>query len=342
MQPVHVDDARWDDFVRQHPRAHFLQLSAWGQLKSEFGWEALRVVLGDDAGRPIAGAQVLLRRFPLGLGQLAYIPYGPLVNWEDEAQVQALFAAIRAALRGRRIVLLKVEPGYDPDPALLRQLGFRESPQTVQPPSTIVLHLDEEDAILKRMNQMTRRNIRKSEKQEVQVRQAGREDVASFNRMLDETGERKAFGVHTDRYYARMYELFVPQGDAALLLASYAGTDLAGVFVFQVGDGAWYLAGASRNVERQRMASFGVQWAGIQWARARGAAFYDLYGIPDVPETVLEAQFQERSEGLWGVYRFKRGWGGELRRSLGAWDLPYSGPLYWLYQQGLRLRALLR
>ena len=33
------------------------------------------------------------------------------------------------------------------------------------------------------------------------------------------------------------------------------------------------------------------------------------------PET-LEALFEQRDDGLWGVYRFKRGWGGTVIRRL--------------------------
>jgi lipid II:glycine glycyltransferase (peptidoglycan interpeptide bridge formation enzyme) len=41
----------------------------------------------------------------------------------------------------------------------------------------------------------------------------------------------------------------------------------------------------------------------MRWAKARGAARYDLWGIPDEDEEVLERNFTSRSDGLWGVYR---------------------------------------
>jgi lipid II:glycine glycyltransferase (peptidoglycan interpeptide bridge formation enzyme) len=111
------------------------------------------------------------------------------------------------------------------------------------------------------------------------------------------------------------------------------------MFIFKLGGQAWYLYGASRQQEKQRMASFAVQWAGIQWAKQQGCTTYDLYGIPDESEAVLEATFQQRNDGLWGVYRFKRGWGGRVERSIGAWDRIYSRPIYALYQVALRLRG---
>ena len=47
----------------------------------------------------------------------------------------------------------------------------------------------------------------------------------------------------------------------------------------------------------------------------KAAEEYDLWGVPDENESTLEAQFENRNDGLWGVYRFKRGFGGELKRA---------------------------
>lgn len=336
---VEPEAAVWDAFVREHPRGHLLQLSAWGALKADFGWTPVRVGLVDEGGTLRAGAQILLRRLPFRLGTLAYVPYGPLLDWADIPQRDAALAAIDSAARRHRAAFLKIEPGHGIEVQHLQNAGFRPSAQTIQPPATIIIDIDDEETMLKRMNQGTRRNIRKSEKFEVRIREGTRADVDSFNAMLDETGQRQAFGVHVPQYYERAYDLFVPAGDAALLMGSYNGLDLAGMFVFKLGAGAWYLYGASRQEEKQRMASFGVQWAGIEWAKEQGCTSYDLYGIPDADETTLEESFQQRDDGLWGVYRFKRGWGGRVVRSVGAWDRVYSRPIFWLYQRALALRG---
>ncbi len=336
LHPVTPAPAEWDQFVGTHPRAHLLQTSAWGDLKAAFGWEPLRVALQDERGQIAAGVQLLLRRLPFHLGTLAYAPYGPLVDWDNETQANALLSAVDAAAKRRRAALLKIEPGFMLDADLARA-GFRPSPQTVQPPRTYVIDISgDEETILARMNQGTRRNIRKSAKHEVEIRGGTRDDVARFNALLHETGARDEFGVHAPEYYERAYDLFVPRGQAALFLASYAGHDLAGVMVFALGSWAWYLYGASSDRERQRMASYGVQWAGIQWARVKGATYYDMYGVPDADPEQLEAQFETRSDDLWGVYRFKRGWGGQVIRSIGAWDRVYNPLIYAAYRLAVR------
>jgi lipid II:glycine glycyltransferase (peptidoglycan interpeptide bridge formation enzyme) len=56
-----------------------------------------------------------------------------------------------------------------------------------------------------------------------------------------------------------------------------------------------------------------------------------LWGIPDAPEAELEANFTERTDDLWGVYRFKRGFGGQMRRTVGAWERPNNKLVQKLY-----------
>ena len=70
----------------------------------------------------------------------------------------------------------------------------------------------------------------------------------------------------------------------ALFLAEYEGRPLAGVMVFVLGDTAAYLYGASSNEERQRMPTYAVQWAAMEWAKTQGCRRYDLWGVPDAPE----------------------------------------------------------
>ena len=39
-----ISDPEWKEFLAAHPEAHLLQSSEWGELKSAFGWDAVRVV----------------------------------------------------------------------------------------------------------------------------------------------------------------------------------------------------------------------------------------------------------------------------------------------------------
>jgi peptidoglycan pentaglycine glycine transferase (the first glycine) len=327
--------AEWDEFVLSQPRGHFLQLANWGEQKAAYGWDCARVAL-NDGSKIVAGAQLLFHPLPMKFGTMAYLPYGGYVS--DDSQWPALLDAIHSLVKNKKTAFFKWEPGFffEHDPA---QWGFVESIHHVQPPRTVMIDIrGSDEQIQERMNQGTRRNLRKAYKNEIRYYHATPADVDKFTTMMHTTGERNEFGVHVPEYYKLMYNLFVPQ-HATLILAEHEGETLAGNMVMSVGKHAIYLEGASSNEKRNLMAAYGVQWEGIQWAKQRGCDWYDMWGVPDEDEASLEAQFEERSDGLWGVYRFKRGWGGVVMRSAGAWDYIYNPLIYAAYRTVLSLRG---
>ncbi len=324
----------WDAFVLNQARVHLLQLSGWGELKSQFGWDAQRIALTQD-GDIVAGALVLLKSLPMRLGKMAYIPLGGYAT--DDKFYPALWDAIK---KETGVAFLKLEAGFflDTPPIDLSSMGFQESPQTVQPPNTIYIDVTaDDDTIMKRMNQGTRRKIRKSLKNDITYYEGTRDDLIDFNAMMQETGDRNEFGVHTESYYEKVYDLFIPQ-HGVMLMAKHEETPLVGIMVFALGDTAWYIYGASSREKSNLNATYGIQWQAIQWAKARGCKYYDLWGIPDEDEATLEAQFQDRSDGLWGVYGFKRGWGGDVVRSIGTWDKVFNPLVYTAYRTALKFR----
>jgi peptidoglycan pentaglycine glycine transferase (the first glycine) len=333
---------RWDAFVASQPDAHVLQTSNWGKLKAGFGWMYDRIAV-TRSNQITAGAMILFRSLPLRLGTLAYIPKGPLLDFDDEETCAELLTSLDQLLRRYRSILLKIEPDRldnESFRARLFELGFRLSPQTIQPPRTITIDISgSEDDILAAMHSKTRYNIRLAAKKEVSVREATEADLPAFNALMQTTGERDKFAVHSADYYTAAYRLFVPGDQARLFVAAYQEQLLAGIFVFAQGHRAWYFYGASGEAERQRMPNHALQWAGIQWARSRGCTAYDLWGIPDEEEATLEAHYLERSDDLWGVYRFKRGFGGQVVRFAGAYDRVYDRLLYQAYEFYLRSRG---
>lgn len=332
----------WDRFVVGHPDAHVLQTSPWGALKSQFGWTDERVGLARE-GELVAGAQVLYRRLPAGMGCWAYVPKGPLVNWADEEQLAALLSALDHAARAHRAIALTIEPDL-PDEShyreRLRSLGFHPTPfSSVQPRRTIVVDISpDEDTILAAMKSKTRYNVRLATRKGVTVREATEADLPAFHALMAATGARNRFGVRAPAYYDAAYRLFVPRGWARLLLAEVEGEPVAAVMVFALPPRAWYLHGASGNAHREKMPTYLLQWEVMRWAKSLGCTIYDLWGVPDEDEAELEAEFTQRRDGLWGVYRNKRGFGGQLMRSVGAWDRVYAPVRYRLYQWMLSIR----
>lgn len=73
----------------------------------------------------------------------------------------------------------------------------------------------------------------------------------------------------------------------------------------------WYMLGASTNKKRNLMPSYLLQWEVMRWARQQGATCYDMVAIPS-PDSLDE------SDSLYGVYKFKAGFGVRWRTSSAA------------------------
>lgn len=337
-----LSPSAWDEFVAAHPAAHILQTSPWGALKAQFGWEDERVAL-TDGDCLIAGAQILYRSLPFGLGCLAYLPKGPLTDWADAEQVHTLVAALDRAARARGAIVLTIEPDLSDEPLhreRLAALGFRPAPFSIQPRRTIVVDISgDEDAILAAMKQKTRYNVRLAARKGVTIREASETDLPTFHALNAVTARRDRFKIHEPAYYEAAYRLFVPRGWARLFLAEVEGEPVAALMVFALGRRAWYFYGASGDVHREKMASYLLQWEAMRWAKSRGCTTYDLWGVPDEDEATLEAEFKHHHDGLWGVYRFKRGFGGQLVRTVGAWDRVYAPVRYQLYRLAMEIRC---
>jgi peptidoglycan pentaglycine glycine transferase (the first glycine) len=323
-----IEPKAWDAFVATHPAGTILQTSRWAELKAAFGWDWEIVTPNPDA---TSGALVLYRSLPFKLGTIAYVPRGPLVDWNDAKAVAATFGALRAAARRHRAWALWLEPEMldtHEARAHLRACSLRPVTRTIQPPRTIVVDIaPTEDIILAQMRSKTRYNIRLAERKGVTVHEGTVDDAAAFYALMTETGSRDEFGIHSEAYYRRVFELFLPTGHTALLMAEVEGELVAALVVFALGTRAWYLYGASSERHREKMPPYALQWTAIRWAKARNCTSYDLWGIPDFDQETLEAEFTERNDGLWGVYRFKRGFGGQVTRCVGLWEQSLH-PLY--------------
>lgn len=307
----------WNTFVSTSPHGHILQSWEWGELKQKTGWEAVRLALVQK-GSIRASAQILLRSLPYGFGTLAYVPRGPVLDYKDRDLLRTMIEALRDLASRRKVVSLKIEPEeVEPSPLsdTLRRAGLVPAPP-VQMRSSIWVDLSiTADEISARLKQKTRYNIRLAGKKGVVVTSPGIGGLDSWYQMYATTAERDGFTIHRLDYYQEVLRSLAPSGMANLLLAHHEGDLLAGIIVFAFGSKAQYMYGASSNLKRNLMAPYLVQWEGMRWAKEQGASLYDLWGIPD---TLTE------SEDLWGVYRHKRGYGGDIVRYVGAFDLVRS------------------
>jgi lipid II:glycine glycyltransferase (peptidoglycan interpeptide bridge formation enzyme) len=338
----HTDASTWNQLVLEHPYGHTLQSWQWGELKGKFGWQPMRIAVTN--GEKTAAAQILFQsRYGLSV---AYVPRGPL--WaNDELLDRALLQTLRRITRQRRAIFLRLEPNILENAAEANRLhsflqvsGFSPS-EPVQPRSTIHLDLHpSSDDLFANFSKGHRADVRRAGRLGVTIRPGTTAaDLNTFYAILEETGARQNFGNHVQAYYEAAWRIF--GDDACLLLAEQNGEAVAAFLVFAWGREAQYMYSGATTAGLKNGVNHLLQWHAIQWARERGCQLYDLWGIPDAFGKMLHATEHDRSEleqtakahPLYGVYRFKKGWGGKIVRYLPAYDQVYIAPAYWLWQR---------
>ncbi|MVA74677.1 peptidoglycan bridge formation glycyltransferase FemA/FemB family protein [Auraticoccus sp. F435] len=357
-------------FVESLPSASYLQTPAWAGAKPEWTSESLGWF---DDGRLVGAGLVLYRQLPRVKRYLAYLPEGPLLDWDTD-RLGELLTPMARHLRRRGAFGVRIGPPVvwrtwhaatikaavadesvrslaEVRPDVLNPVGTRTHNQlrslgwlppkpegqgfsAGQPTYRFWLRLtgQTEESLLKGMNQLWRRNIRKAEKSGVTVRIGDRSDLPAFHRVYAETAARDGFTPRPLSYFETMLDALQPEAEdrIRLYLAEHEGDLVAATIWTRVGGHVWYAYGASTSEKRDVRGSNAIQWRMIRDALAAGADVYDLRGITDSVAS---------DDPHLGLIQFKVGTGGEAYTYPGEWDLPLNRLLYKAFDLYLRRRG---
>jgi len=311
---------------------------------------------------PVAAALILKRQilrngFAARLSIL-YTPKGPLLDWTNESLRNRVLNDLQSLAKRQGAIFLKMDPdvvlgtgipnsendaldnGGQAVVSELKRRGWGYSSDQIQFKNTVLVDLNaSEEEILARMKQKARYNIRLAEKKGVSVRVGMKEDLPMLYKMYAETSVRDGFVIRDEGYYKTVWETFMSKTNSPIsnspvsnlqspftepLIAEVNDEPVAAIFVFYFAGRAYYVYGMSRDIHREKMPTYLLQWEAMKRAKAKGCNFYDLWGAPDV--------FDE-SDSLWRVYRFKEGLGGKVVHTLGAWDFAPNPLWYKMYSE---------
>ncbi|HSG44196.1 MAG TPA: peptidoglycan bridge formation glycyltransferase FemA/FemB family protein [Anaerolineales bacterium] len=355
-----MDSNNWNSIISKLPNPHFLQTYEWGQVKAKYGWSPLYAVWTDDkfsvideqssvpdncvAAALILKRQIIRNGFAARLSVL-YSPKGPLLDWTNESLRTRVLNDLQSFAKKQGAIFLK----FDPDIVLgtgvpdsegdvpenngqvvmseLKRRGWEYSSNQIQFRNTVLIDLNSsEDELLAKMKQKTRYNVRLAGRKGVSLRVGTKEDLPMLYKMYAETSVRDGFVIRDEGYYKTVWTLFMNSNNPTCepLIAEVDGEPVAAIFVFYFAGKAYYVYGMSRSVHREKMPTYLLQWEAMKRAKAKGCTAYDLWGAPEV--------FDE-SDSMWGVYRFKDGLGGQVVRTLGAYDFAPSPLWYKMYSE---------
>ncbi len=335
------DALAWNELVGQLPLCSILQSWQWGDIKSRHGWQRCFLVWKLN-GEVQAAAQALIREqkittfFPAI--RIMYVPHGPLLDWEDACLREKVLQDLISFGREKRIVFIKIDPqvvkkiGIDEKPvdgesidginvcSFLEESGWKESRQQIQFRNTFLIDLrGSEEETLSRMKQKTRYNIRLAGRKGVSVRQINESELSLLYEMYAHTALRDGFIIRPKDYYLDIWKTMMRSKMASALAAEVDGEVVSGLILFHFHRRSYYFYGMSIEDHREKMPNHLLQWVAIQHSKALGCQEYDLWGAPD--------DFDE-SDRMWGVYKFKDGFGGQIFQSIGAYDYALSNFFY--------------
>ena len=316
--------AEMERFVLQHEKGHFLQQPRWAQVKTRWKW---RGILALGHGELVGVMSVLVRPLPLGVS-LMYAPRGPVCDRNDPYVLAELFAAADRLAKEEKALELLLDPDEsDANQSFRRMMeawAFWEREDAgfnnIQAQHVLRLYLQgkTEESVFGSFSPKTRYNIRLAMRRGVRIRACSgdgeipEDALTAFDRIMQETGERDHFIARGKEYYRTVLQAM--GRDAVLYLAYLQDEPIAGTIgVFSGGKG-WYLYGASSNAHRNAMPNYLLQWEMVRRALGQQCVFYDFRGVPGQPR---------QDDPLYGLYRFKKGFGGTYTKFTGLFVRRY-------------------
>lgn len=205
--------------------------------------------------------------------------------------------------------------------------NLRKANTDILPSNTIFMDLQKSsDELLGSMKPKTRYNINLAVRKGIKIRSLGMESLEIWYDLYRQTAKRNNFFLHSIDYFrvvisARANDTESP-ANVFLLVAEVEGKPLAAMFLIIADRRGTYLYGASASENRNYMATYVLQWKAMELSKELGCSEYDFFGI---------SPNADPSHPMFGLYRFKTGFGGHIFHSMGCWDYPLLKDKYQYY-----------
>ena len=316
-----------DDFIQNHPYGSFTQCTRWAQVKSEWGH---RTIVSRLPSGIITGALlVLMRPIPFLKTVMLYAPRGPVCYPDDAMTIAALKEGVDSLAKQHRAYAFSCDPDVLMQNTAfidtMKKLGFRHSYgptgfEGIQARYNYRTYLNgcTEEEMFARLGQSTRRKVRIAMRKGVEIFVSGPEHLDDFVRIMRITGERDGFAVRPKAYFERF--LAAMGEHARLYMGLCEGQVVCGAIAVNFAKKCCYVYGASDSIFRDAMPNYLMQWEMMRWAIQTGCDTYDFQGV--------SGNLSEENNPLFGLYRFKRGFPGQIDELVGEFDAVYRPVLF--------------
>ena len=298
----------WDCFAQASVGGCFMQSWAWADFKEREGYKTFRY--GLFLNEKLVGGVIFYFYPHKSKANLLMAPGAPLLPptlLEEGMQLIREKAANLAKEIGA--IALRIEPLWTQKLPCLT--GFVRAPTDLLPSETLLIDLrPDEKEILAGMKHKGRYNLRLSCRHGVKPEfTTDSQAIPVFYDLFWETVQRQQFFGEPYSFFINLCQTLFAANMAEIGLARWEGKAIAAILVVYWGERATYLYGGRSFEHPELMASYGLHWAAMQRAKARGCTLYDFYGFT-----------REPNHGYTKFSQFKRQFGGMQVKTIGAYD----------------------
>ena len=310
-----LDRAAWDEFIKSHEEANFLQSWDFYEFHKARGKKVVRRVALDDKDNIVAAYAGVVETAKRGR-HLA-IAGGPILNWDNNKLVTSIFKDIREQGKKASCAFVRVRPQLslsNDSLKLMRELGLKKAPMYLSVEYAGVLDLRKsEEEILAGASQGFRRKLRKAYKNNIEITADTTDaSINEFCRLEKLHAERQKYIAFSSSFLKKQFEAFRKGDEILIYTARKDGEILAQNFMVFYGPEASYHYGVSSVLGTKYSAAPLLHLKAMEEARKRGCVRYNLWGIVGI---------EEKTHRFYGVSEFKRSFGCEELKYTPAHDL---------------------
>lgn len=333
----------WDHFLSSTKRGHYLQLSHWLNSYHAYGFYSELLIVKDPDNQIVAGLGIVISKFRFikfttcGCGPIIKEGYDHLfleiVNRFKERAISngsicsminfpILENADSFLLPYCLDINLQSFPFSDaksgnPIKAVTAINGFRVVNLTN------IDSLSPLESVLKRCNENTRRNIKKSLKNNLQLGFATTSaEVKEAYQLIELNAQTQGYSVRSWDDFKESLMRMISDGTCLMPVCTLQNQLKGALILFQTGKRFTYISGGTLREDTDFYVGHFLHYHMIQLSIERGYAFYDI-----------------SVGGSKGVTRFKEGFGGVHVRFIDARHWVHNKTLFWMYSQ---LQPILR
>ena len=330
----------YEEFVSRHLRGVFTQSIFWGEVKNNWQFEV--VVSRNNEDKIQGGCVILIQKIPYFGTSFLYSPRGPICDIYETAVMDDLKQGIDQVAKIYNAHLFKMDPDVlhtdDRFIDYMKSRGYRrhygkQGFETIQARFNYRLKLKgkTEQQVIMGFRQKARYNVHYAARQGVTIEVKGKEALDEFMKVYRATGIRDGFTIRPKDYFERFLDSLGEH--VRLYMGYYKGEAVCGAVTTNYGGKCSYIYGASSNKHRKLMPNYLMQWEMIKWAIETNCYMYDFQGV--------SGDIDNEKNPMYGLYRFKRGFGGEIEELAGEFDYVYRPLVNTMFSLAMVLREKL-